>query len=133
MRYRKKDVFPGQFEEEMSLRDWQAAMYQYLVDHSTASKKGLYLVTILPEKDELFRRVKARRDGVFSRESVTGMHKDVALLREGARMQMAQSYAKRNLMKEGPLLKRTVIRAHSRLSSVINRWVMEEFSNGLKL
>ena len=92
------------------VKEWQDAMYQYLGDHVTLYNQTPVVRFVLVEKEELIRRIRARKDGKFMRKDLRDLKKEAEEAVQAAKWQKRSDLTRVYAAQRGTFFERLSLR-----------------------
>ena len=102
-----------------SVSELEAAVWQYIVDHSTPYKLGYAVSFVAVSKDDLFRRVEARRNGTFKREDIARFDHRVQMVKNTEKWRQSRIDLFIKAQTVGPWWLRLAVRLRKKLTRFI--------------
>ena len=130
--------FTANFEKDLTVAEWQKAVWQYLIDHAAKDRSGAMAARfILTDADEFWRRVKARRDGVFLRfdeERIRAAHvfSNVLAIEKEERSKKHMLNLRNYANKVAPLWFKLLMRFQARLNAFVGHELQTKYEPHLK-
>lgn len=120
-----KKFSPSYTNKQVS--EWQDAMYQYLGDHVTWFNKTPIVRFVLVDKDELVRRIRARKEGRFMRKDLRDLKKEAEEAVQTAKWQKRADLSRVYAAQNGTFLERLTIRLYFFLKNKIVKKIEDKY------
>lgn len=118
---KRKAIVKEPKKEKRPLESIEKAVWQYLLDHSTPTKNGLWVSFAVVNRDDFFRRVEARRLGIFKRVEEQKIQQQVIKAQTNMKWQEKRSQAYSRAQQEGEWWLKLAISLRKKLTKFIDK------------